>query len=157
MPVRRMHNSPPASAILRLAQEYKIAPEIAPEVATMLGDFFPTDSRDALGRWLRQIARLGSESSLLTESAAIAPFEAALSGGTVVRLHVRAAANNGATRDETRRKLVRGLEHTVAFGVITNQASLQVTLQPGTSSADAGQFDVHPGHLRCNWQEVSSL
>src|SRR3954462_5276259 len=28
---------------------------------------------------------------------------------------------HGATRDETRRKLIRGLDHTVAFGVITNQ------------------------------------
>ena len=36
---------------------------------------------------------------------------------------------HGATRDEARRKLVRGLEHTVAFGVITNQAFLAACLR----------------------------
>jgi geranyl-CoA carboxylase alpha subunit len=36
---------------------------------------------------------------------------------------------HGATRDETRRKLIRGLEHTVAFGVITNQAFLAACLR----------------------------
>jgi geranyl-CoA carboxylase alpha subunit len=35
----------------------------------------------------------------------------------------------GATRDEARRKLIRGLEHTVAFGVITNQAFLAACLR----------------------------
>jgi geranyl-CoA carboxylase alpha subunit len=36
---------------------------------------------------------------------------------------------HGATRDETRRKLIRGLEHTVAFGVTTNQAFLAACLR----------------------------
>ncbi|HEV7411069.1 MAG TPA: acetyl-CoA carboxylase biotin carboxylase subunit [Bradyrhizobium sp.] len=36
---------------------------------------------------------------------------------------------HGATRDETRRKLIRGLEHTVAFGVTTNQALLAACLR----------------------------
>jgi geranyl-CoA carboxylase alpha subunit len=36
---------------------------------------------------------------------------------------------HGATRDEARRKLIHGLEHTVAFGVTTNQAFLAACLQ----------------------------
>ncbi|MDX6717746.1 MAG: geranyl-CoA carboxylase alpha subunit [Baekduia sp.] len=36
---------------------------------------------------------------------------------------------HGATRDEARRKLIHGLEHTVAFGVITNQAFLTACLR----------------------------
>jgi geranyl-CoA carboxylase alpha subunit len=36
---------------------------------------------------------------------------------------------HGATRDEARRKLIRGLEHAVAFGVITNQAFLAACLR----------------------------
>jgi geranyl-CoA carboxylase alpha subunit len=36
---------------------------------------------------------------------------------------------HGATRDEARRKLIRGLEHTVAFGVTTNQAFLAECLR----------------------------
>ena len=36
---------------------------------------------------------------------------------------------HGATRDETRRKLIRGLEHAVAFGVTTNQAFLAACLR----------------------------
>jgi geranyl-CoA carboxylase alpha subunit len=36
---------------------------------------------------------------------------------------------HGATRDETRRKLIHGLEHTVAFGVITNQMFLAACLR----------------------------
>jgi geranyl-CoA carboxylase alpha subunit len=36
---------------------------------------------------------------------------------------------HGATRDEARRKLIRGLEHTVALGVITNQAFLAACLR----------------------------
>jgi len=35
----------------------------------------------------------------------------------------------GATRDEARRKLIHGLEHTVAFGVATNQAFLAACLR----------------------------
>ncbi len=35
----------------------------------------------------------------------------------------------GATRDEARRRLIRGLEHTVAFGVTTNQAFLVACLR----------------------------
>ena len=36
---------------------------------------------------------------------------------------------HGATRDEARRKLIHGLEHTVAFGVTTNQAFLAACLR----------------------------
>ena len=36
---------------------------------------------------------------------------------------------HGATRDEARRKLIRGLKHTVAFGVTTNQAFLAACLR----------------------------
>jgi geranyl-CoA carboxylase alpha subunit len=36
---------------------------------------------------------------------------------------------HGATRDEARRKLIRGLEHSVAFGVTTNQAFLAACLR----------------------------
>jgi geranyl-CoA carboxylase alpha subunit len=36
---------------------------------------------------------------------------------------------HGATRDEARRKLIRGLEHTIAFGVTTNQTFLAACLQ----------------------------
>jgi geranyl-CoA carboxylase alpha subunit len=36
---------------------------------------------------------------------------------------------HGATRDETRRKLIRGLEHTLAFGITTNQAFLAACLR----------------------------
>jgi geranyl-CoA carboxylase alpha subunit len=36
---------------------------------------------------------------------------------------------HGVTRDETRRKLIRGLEHTVTFGVTTNQAFLAACLR----------------------------
>jgi geranyl-CoA carboxylase alpha subunit len=36
---------------------------------------------------------------------------------------------HGAARDEARRKLIRGLEHTVAFGVTTNQAFLAACLR----------------------------
>jgi geranyl-CoA carboxylase alpha subunit len=36
---------------------------------------------------------------------------------------------HGATRDEARRKLIRGLEHTVAFGVTTNQMFLAACLR----------------------------
>jgi geranyl-CoA carboxylase alpha subunit len=44
----------------------------------------------------------------------------------------------GATRDEARRKLIRGLEHTVAFGVTTNQAFLAACLgHPVFSAGEA--------------------
>jgi geranyl-CoA carboxylase alpha subunit len=36
---------------------------------------------------------------------------------------------HGATRDEARRKLIHGLEHAIAFGVITNQAFLATCLR----------------------------
>jgi geranyl-CoA carboxylase alpha subunit len=36
---------------------------------------------------------------------------------------------HGATRDEARRKLIRGLEHTIAFGVSTNQTFLAACLR----------------------------
>jgi geranyl-CoA carboxylase alpha subunit len=42
---------------------------------------------------------------------------------------------HGATRDETRGKLVRGLEDTVAFGVITNQAFLAACLRHAVFAA----------------------
>ena len=45
---------------------------------------------------------------------------------------------HGATRDETRRKLIHGLEHTVAFGVITNQAFLAACLRhPAFAAGEA--------------------
>jgi geranyl-CoA carboxylase alpha subunit len=45
---------------------------------------------------------------------------------------------HGATRDATRRKLIRGLEHTVAFGVTTNQAFLAACLRhPAFSAGEA--------------------
>jgi geranyl-CoA carboxylase alpha subunit len=37
--------------------------------------------------------------------------------------------SHGATRDEARRKLIHGLEHAIAFGVITNQAFLAACLR----------------------------
>jgi geranyl-CoA carboxylase alpha subunit len=44
----------------------------------------------------------------------------------------------GATRDETRRKLIRGLEHTVAFGVSTNRAFLAACLRhPAFAAGEA--------------------
>jgi geranyl-CoA carboxylase alpha subunit len=45
---------------------------------------------------------------------------------------------HGATRDEARRKLIRGLEHTVAFGVTTNQAFLAACLRhPSFAAGEA--------------------
>jgi geranyl-CoA carboxylase alpha subunit len=44
----------------------------------------------------------------------------------------------GATRDEARRKLIHGLEHTVAFGVATNQAFLAACLRhPSFAAGEA--------------------
>jgi geranyl-CoA carboxylase alpha subunit len=44
----------------------------------------------------------------------------------------------GGTRDETRRKLIRGLEHAVAFGVTTNQAFLAACLRhPAFAAGEA--------------------
>jgi geranyl-CoA carboxylase alpha subunit len=46
--------------------------------------------------------------------------------------------SHGATRDEARRKLIHGLERTVAFGVITNQAFLAACLRnPAFASGEA--------------------
>jgi len=45
---------------------------------------------------------------------------------------------HGATRDEARRKLVHGVEHTVAFGVTTNQAFLAACLRhPAFAAGEA--------------------
>jgi geranyl-CoA carboxylase alpha subunit len=45
---------------------------------------------------------------------------------------------HGATRDEARRKLIHGLEHAVAFGVITNQAFLAACLRhPAFAAGEA--------------------
>src|SRR6266403_798777 len=46
--------------------------------------------------------------------------------------------SHGATRDEARRRLICGLEHTVAFGVTTNQAFLAACLRhPAFASGEA--------------------
>jgi geranyl-CoA carboxylase alpha subunit len=46
--------------------------------------------------------------------------------------------SHGATRDEARRKLIRGLEQAVAFGVTTNQAFLAACLRhPGFAAGEA--------------------
>src|SRR5258708_35019049 len=46
--------------------------------------------------------------------------------------------SHGATRDEARRKLICGLERTVAFGVTTNQAFLAACLRhPAFASGEA--------------------
>jgi geranyl-CoA carboxylase alpha subunit len=46
--------------------------------------------------------------------------------------------SHGATRDEARRKLIHGLEHTVAFGVTTNQAFLAACLRhPAFAAGEA--------------------
>ena len=46
--------------------------------------------------------------------------------------------SHGATRDEARRKLIHGLEHTVAFGVTTNQAFLAACLRhPSFAAGEA--------------------
>jgi geranyl-CoA carboxylase alpha subunit len=46
--------------------------------------------------------------------------------------------SHGATRDEARRKLIHGLEHTIAFGVTTNQAFLAACLRhPAFAAGEA--------------------
>jgi geranyl-CoA carboxylase alpha subunit len=54
---------------------------------------------------------------------------------------------HGATRDEARRKLIRGLEHTVAFGVTTNQAFLAACLRhPSFAAGEATTAFIGDNH-----------
>src|SRR5260221_14463716 len=46
--------------------------------------------------------------------------------------------SHGTTRDEARRKLIHGLEQTVAFGVTTNQAFLAACLRHPAFAAGGG-------------------
>ena len=55
---------------------------------------------------------------------------------------------HGATRDEARRKLIRGLEHAVAFGVITNQAFLAACLRHPVFRSGRGDHGFHRGESR---------
>ena len=58
--------------------------------------------------------------------------------------------SHGATRDEARRQLIHGLEHTVAFGVTTNQAFLAACLRhPAFAAAEATTafIEKHRGDL----------
>jgi geranyl-CoA carboxylase alpha subunit len=79
-------------------------------------DFMPQSGRMAL--W-QMPSELRVEHALQSGSE-ISPFYDSMIAKIVA---------HGATRDETRRKLIRGLEHAVAFGVTTNQAFLAACLR----------------------------
>jgi len=67
--------------------------------------------------------------------------------------------SHGATRDEARRKLIHGLEHTVAFGVTTNQAFLAACLRhPSFAAGEATTAFIgqHRGDLLAPCREEPS-
>jgi geranyl-CoA carboxylase alpha subunit len=88
-------------------------------------DFMPQSGRMALwqmpdGLRVEQALQSGSE---------IPPFYDSM---------IAKLISHGASRDEARRKLIHGLEHTVAFGVTTNQAFLGACLRhPSFAAGEA--------------------